>query len=45
MIEDLSYLTTIEELRSLYSQPSALVRRGYRGADRRERAGQSLLKG
>jgi hypothetical protein len=34
MIEDLSYLTAIEELRSLYYQPSAPVRRGYRGADR-----------
>jgi len=36
-------LTAIEELRSLYSQRSALVRRGYRGADRRGRAGQSRL--
>ena len=34
MIEDLSHLTAIEELRSLYSQPSARVRRGYRGAAR-----------
>jgi hypothetical protein len=34
MIEDLSHLIAIEELRSRHFQPSARVRRGYRGAAR-----------